>query len=184
MKHKVVLLGASTGGPSQIKELLNEINNLSSTLIIIQHMKEEVLPFFIKDIRSNFNFEVKSTPLTFSLKSPSVIICSHSSVIKKSGVLFTIKTDTHEQEYTPDINQFFNSFLNFTVLFDTEVIIMTGIGNDGVAGAETLKKAGAKVYAQDEKSSPVYGMPKAAYERGIVDKVMSLDALKAYFRNL
>jgi len=184
LKQRVILLGASTGGPSQIKELLKEIKNLSSTIIINQHMKEEVLPFFIKDIHSSCNFEVLATPLKFSMKTPCVIICSHSSTIEKEGEDYIIKTETEKQYYTPDINQFFNSFSNYSHLFNTEVLIMTGIGNDGIEGASLLKKLGAKVYAQDEKSSPVYGMPKAVLERNIVDQVMSFDALKSYFKSL
>jgi len=64
------------------------------------------------------------------------------------------------------------------------VLIMTGIGSDGVDGATNLKSKGAKVFAQDEKSSPVYGMPKAALERGIVDQVKTLDEMKECFRGL
>jgi len=184
LKHKVVLLGASTGGPSQIKELLKEVKNLSSTIIINQHMKEEVLPFYIKDIQNSFNFQVHTTPHSFSMNTPGVIICSQSSVIVKKGDTFSIQTQTDKQNYTPDINQFFTSFSNYAALFDTNVVIMTGIGRDGVLGALALKKNGAKIYAQDEKSSPVYGMPKAAYESNIVDKVMSLESLKTYFRSL
>jgi two-component system chemotaxis response regulator CheB len=184
LKHKVVLLGASTGGPSQIKELLKEIEELSCTIIINQHMKEEVLPFFIKDIYNSCKFKVETTPNTFSMNYPSIIICSHSSIIEKSGDLFVIKTETKNQQYTPDINQFFNSFTKYVNFFDIDVIIMTGIGSDGVLGAVALKNLGANIYAEDEKSSPVYGMPKAVYERGVVTKVMSFDLLKAYFKNL
>ena len=68
--------------------------------------------------------------------------------------------------------------------FDIKVIIMTGIGSDGVNGAISLKSKGAKIYAQDEKSSPVYGMPKAALESGIVDEVKSFEDIKRCFRGL
>jgi len=184
VKQKVVLLGASTGGPSQIKEILKEIENLSSIIIVVQHMKEEVLPFFIKDINNNCSFNVQRTPLIFPINKPSIIICTHSSIIEKKENFFTIKTDIANQHYTPDINQLFHSFAQYAEQFDTDVIIMTGIGSDGVDGASALKKSGAKVYAQDEESSPVYGMPKAAYERGIVNEVKSLSEIKAYFRSL
>jgi len=184
VKQKVVLLGASTGGPSQIKELLKEIQNLSSIIIINQHMKEEVLPFFIKDIHTTCRFTLETTPLCFSMNQPAIIICSHSSVIKKDGTNYLIKTECEQQQYTPDINQFFHSFAAYAEAFDVDVIIMTGIGSDGVLGAATLKKCGAKVIAQDASSAPVYGMPKAAFELGIVDEVMSLERLKEYFRSL
>ena len=184
MKQKVVLIGASTGGPSQIKELLKEIRNLSSIVIIIQHMKEEVLPFFIKDILSTCRFNVHTTPLEFKMSTPQIIICSHSSVIEKKYSYFYIQTDRENQHYTPDINKFFQSFSSYSTLFDIDVIIMTGIGSDGIEGAKVLKDLGATIYAEDEVSSPVYGMPKAAVESGIVDREMSFQELKEYFREL
>lgn len=184
MRKKILLVGASTGGPSQIKELLSHIESLSCTLVIAQHMREEVLPFFIKDIKESLKIKVHSTPLLVSFNEPSVIICSGSSVLQKRASSFEIVHDTNEQQYTPDINKLFNSFHNFANEFDLQVLIMTGIGRDGVDGAKNLKERGAKVFAQDEKSSPVYGMPKAAYESGIVDKIKTFDEIKECFRSL
>ena len=179
-----MLVGASTGGPSQIKELLSSINSLSCTIVIVQHMREEVLPFFIKDLQESLNVKVQTTPLSTSFASPSVIVCSESSVLRKSQESYSIVTDKTDQKYTPDINKLFNSFLNLSSDFDLRVLIMTGIGNDGTEGAANLKARGAQIFAQDEKSSPVYGMPKAAMERGIVDEIKSLDEIKKCFRDL
>jgi two-component system chemotaxis response regulator CheB len=54
-------------------------------------------------------------------------------------------------------------------------VILTGMGSDGSAGARLLKAKGATIWAQDEKSSVVYGMPKAVAESGICDRVISLE---------
>jgi two-component system chemotaxis response regulator CheB len=56
---------------------------------------------------------------------------------------------------------------------------MTGMGNDGTAGLQALKRAGATVIAQDEASCVVYGMPKSAVEAGVVDSVLPLDRIAA-----
>lgn len=184
MKHKILLLGASTGGPSQIKEILSQITSLSCTVIIIQHMKEEVLPLFIKDLKESTKVKVHTTPLKLTFSQPSIVVCSESSIINKDGNSFEIITDKVDQHYTPDINKLFNSFVNYADEFDISVIIMTGIGSDGVDGASKLKLKGAKIIAQDEKTSPVYGMPKAAFESGIVDVVKTFDEIKNYFRGL
>ena len=56
-------------------------------------------------------------------------------------------------------------------------IVMTGMGSDGAAGLGQMKAAGAHTIAQDEATSAVYGMPKAAIERGFAARVVSLDAL-------
>ncbi len=184
MKKKVLLVGASTGGPSQIKELLSSISSLTCSVVIVQHMREEVLPFFIKDLQDSLHIKVQTTPVSTSFDEPSIIVCSESSVLKKNFGTFEIVTDKTNQSYTPDINKLFNSFVAHASEFEMKVLIMTGIGRDGVEGAINLKNQGAKVIAQDEKSSPVFGMPKAAIESGIVDEVKTLDEIKECFRAL
>ena len=183
MKRKILLIGASTGGPAQIKELLRGVSHLSFTIVIVQHMKEEVLPFFIKDLRESLSIKVFSTPFDLDFMEPSIIVCSKSCVLRKEYATYSIASDSAGQKYTPDINKLFHSFVDFTDDFEVSVLIMTGIGSDGVEGAKKLKERGAKIYAQDEKSSPVYGMPKAAFESAIVDKVMSLEDIKAYLED-
>ena len=184
MRKKVLLVGASTGGPSQIKEMLSQIISLNSTVIIVQHMREEVLPFFIKDLQDSLNVNIQTTPVSTTFCIPEVIICSHSSILKKNSLTYEIVTQTTSQKYTPDINKLFNSFVEFYDDFELRVLIMTGIGSDGVDGAKNLKEKGAIIMAQDEKSSPVYGMPKAALESGIVDEVKTFQEIKKYFRDL
>jgi len=147
-------------------------------------MREEVLPFFIKDLSESLNFKVQTTPLSTSFSEPSIIVCSESSVLKKSFGTFEIVTDKLNQNYTPDINKLFNSFVEYANEFDIRILIMTGIGSDGVDGAKNLKAKGATIIAQDEKSSPVYGMPKAAFDSGIVDEIKTLDEIKECFRGL
>ncbi len=147
-------------------------------------MREEILPFFIKDLRESLKVKVQTTPLNTSFSVPSVIVCAESSILKKNYGNFEIVTDKNRQNYTPDINKLFNSFASYSNEFDIKVLIMTGIGRDGVDGAKNLKLKGASIIAQDENSCPVFGMPKAAIESGIVDEVKTFDEIKECFRNL
>jgi len=62
------------------------------------------------------------------------------------------------------------------------IIILTGIGSDGANGAKNLKRYGCKIIAQDEKTSPVYGMPKAVVEMGITDEIKSFQEIKNYMK--
>jgi len=184
LKKKVILLGASTGGPSQIKEMLSSIETLSCSIVIVQHMQEDILPFFIKDLKESLKFKVNSTPIKSLFEEPSVIVCSQSSVLKKNFNGYSIVSDTSAQVYTPDINKLFKSFIPYANDFDLKIIIMTGIGEDGVAGAIELKKLGAKIIAEHEKSCPVYGMPRVAIEKNIVDEVKTIEELVACFKGL
>ena len=180
MKPKIVLIGASTGGPALIKELLFSLNKLSYTIIIAQHMREEVLPSFIKELQSVTAFSVHSTPMQLEPYKPSVIICASSIVIVKKGMEYFLEKESTNQNFTPDINKLFHSFNSYVENFDIEVFIMTGMGNDGVEGAKTLKKKDVKVVAQDENSSPLYGMPRVAKESGVAEIIYSFDEIKSY----
>jgi two-component system chemotaxis response regulator CheB len=184
MKKRVILLGASTGGPSQIKEMLKAIKNLNCTIVVVQHMQEEILPFFIKDLKDSLSHKVLISPSDYLFCEPCIVVCSHTSVLKKSFSSFSIVTDKASQVYTPDINKLFKSFVPYALEFDMKVIIMTGIGDDGVAGAKELKKLGAKIIAEDEKSCPVYGMPRVAIESGIVDEVKTHQELIECFKDI
>ena len=138
----------------------------------------------IKDLADSLTIKVHSTPLIIDFIEPSIIVCSGSSSIEKQGTSYKIKSDRDGEMYTPDINKLFNSFVPFTHDFDLSVLIMTGIGSDGVQGAKNLHAKGAKIYAQDKESSPVYGMPKAAYEAGILEGVKTFDEIVSYFKGV
>ena len=184
MKKNIVIVGASTGGPTLIKKLISSLDSLSSTIIIAQHMKEEVLPFFIKELNESTSIDVFKTPSVLNFHVPAVYVCSESSTLIKKNSSYELETDKNNQHFTPDIDKLLNSFCGYEKEFEITIIIMTGMGRDGVNGATNLKKCGAKIIAQDQKSSPLYGMPKAAYEANIVDEVKSFDEIQAYFQGL
>ncbi|HMK42641.1 MAG TPA: CheB methylesterase domain-containing protein, partial [Dissulfurispiraceae bacterium] len=56
-------------------------------------------------------------------------------------------------------------------------VMLTGMGNDGLKGFTALKKSGSRIFAQNEESCVVYGMPKAVVDAGLVDKVLPLDEI-------
>ena len=184
LKKKVILLGASTGGPSQIKEMLSAIKILTCSIVVVQHMQENILPFFIKDLQENLPHRVDSTPVESLFEEPSIIICSSSSILKKTAHKYNMIANSAGQIYTPDINKLFKSFVPYINDFEIQIIIMTGIGDDGVAGAVELKKLGAKIIVEHEKSCPVYGMPRVAVEKKIVDEVKTIEELVEYFKEL
>jgi len=147
-------------------------------------MKEDVLPFFIKDIQDSTKVKVHTTPLKDIFQWPSIIICAGSSTLRQVGYAFDIVHEDTNQHYTPDINKFFSSFSMYSSDFNVQVYILSGIGNDGVRGASLLKSNGAKVIAESEKSSAVFGMPRAAIELGIVEEIKSLAQIVDYFKEL
>ena len=146
MKKKIVLLGASTGGPSLIKEILASLQTLHSTFIIAQHMKEDVLPFFIKELQASFHhLQITATPCKIDFSTPSIIVCAKSSIFVQECSNLFLKIQEDGQKFTPDINKLFLSFVPYAKEFDASVIIMTGMGHDGVEGARELKEQGVHI---------------------------------------
>ena len=143
-------------------------------------MREEVLPSFIKELKGSINLPIISTPTPLNFYEPSIVICASSVVLTKKGMSYFLQKESKNQNFTPDIDKLLHSFSPYAESFDIEVLIMTGMGSDGVEGAKLLKGQGAKVFAQDEKSSPLYGMPRVAKESGVAETIYSFEEIKSY----
>lgn len=182
MKPKILFIGASTGGPSLIEKLLANLDTINYTIVIAQHMREEILPTYIKNMQDSFSLPIYSAPS--KLTKNGIFICSTSCSFTKKGTALELITDTTQQIYTPDINTLLNSFTPYAKEFDVTVIILSGIGSDGVHGVEKLKEKSCYIIAQDEATSPVYGMPKAVFENNLADSVKSFDDIIRYVKDL
>jgi len=179
VKPKVLLIGLSTGGPSHIQYFLSKIKKLNAIVIIAQHMKCDVIDFFIHDLQSNFHYCIKSTPVSLRVDDPCVVVCKESAVVdnvNKDG--FEIVNSTLcDSRFTPDINKLFHSASQLCSLYDLYAVVMTGIGDDGAEGLLHLKKEGAMTIAESQESSAIFGMPRRAIEIGAAKEVLSLNEL-------
>ena len=147
-------------------------------------MQEDILASFIKDLGFSVSSKLMATPCVHDFKEPAIIVCSHSSIVKKNRNAYEFVTDFDNQRYTPDIDKLFNSFTSLTNDFEITALVMTGIGDDGLIGCRNLKKLGATIFGQDEKSCAVYGMPRAVRIEGLVDKVMNIEQMIEYVKGL
>ncbi len=176
-KRKLLLLGLSTGGPRHIQTFLKSFQKSNSTIIIAQHMKENVLPFFFKDLQESYKHDIQQTPIKISDKSNKIILCTSTCKIKKETNYISIIKSINEGYYTPDIDILFKSAYVLLDKFDICAVLLTGIGSDGVAGLKLLKDGGAYTIAESEKSAPVFGMPRSAIEANAVTSTKSLNEI-------
>ena len=182
MKKKLLLLGLSTGGPSHIKKILSSFKTLNSHIIIAQHMKQEVIPFFINDMSEQFAYNVTSIPSTLQSEY-KVAFCEESCEIEScSSERVSVKPTKEVAYYTPDINLLFHSATKLCDKYDVCAILMTGIGSDGAEGLKALRESGAMTIAESESSAPVFGMPRIAQEIGAAQKVLSIDEIVTYLK--
>ncbi len=168
MKHsvpkKIILIGASTGGPGQIQKIINSIPKLNSTTVIIaQHMVDGFIESFANQLKDSSHNSVSVIKDEQLLQNSHIYLCEGQTQIKKedSALHFSQKR-VAENSFNPDINQLFNSFIPLTKDIKILSVILTGIGDDGVSACKELSLNGASCITESQKSAIVDGMPSRA----------------------
>ena len=165
MKHlelkKIVLIGASTGGPGQIKKIINSLPKLQSTSVIVaQHMVDGFMQSFASRLCDTCSNTVSVVEDNQGLLPNTIYIIESLTTLRinKDTLLFKKQTSLKDS-YNPDINAIFNSFVNFTKDIEIMSVILTGIGDDGVEACKNLSLNGARCITESEASAIVDGMP-------------------------
>lgn len=172
---KIVLIGASTGGPGQIEKIISSLGPMQETSLIIgQHMASGFADGFAKRLHNYSKNNVYFVEHGMELLASNIYICSGCTRIDKesSSLKFNL-VQALNTSYNPDIDMIFNSFLPFASKYTTLCAILTGIGNDGVEGCKNLSLNGARCITENAESAIVDGMPNRA--RQVVPNIEALD---------
>ena len=188
MKRKLILIGASTGGPGHIKKILSSLgSDFKTPIIIAQHMNSIFISTFVLLFDDETGMRVFETRDGMEIEDGKVYICNKSISLKKSGYSLKIEESNKESLYNPSIDLLFNSALDVVDNVDIMAVLLTGIGDDGAKGLSNLQKKGAICIAESEESAIVYGMPKKAVELNPQIKSKSLksiiDEIKKFDKN-
>ncbi|MEA3370338.1 MAG: chemotaxis protein CheB [Campylobacterota bacterium] len=167
MKHlelkKLVLIGASTGGPGQIEKILKSVPKLQNTSIIIaQHMVQNFMSSFANRLQSSSNNPVSVIQNKQRLQSANIYLCDGKTQLNSQNNSEFSRSPANNNSYNPDINILFDSFIPLCSDAEILCIILTGIGNDGVEACQNLSQNGAKCLTESSKSAIVDGMPSHA----------------------
>ena len=181
--RSLVVIGVSTGGPNALNQLMSKMpKQLGCPILIVQHMP----PFFTASLASFLSkksgLNVKEAEHGESIRSDWIYIApggKHMVLEKQSAGGYVLRTndDPPVNSCRPAVDVLFSSVAeqySGSVLS----IILTGMGEDGTEGVARLKRTpSCYSIAQDEASCVVYGMPRAAVERGVIDEVLPLDEI-------
>jgi two-component system, chemotaxis family, protein-glutamate methylesterase/glutaminase len=180
--HKVVVVGASTGGTEALRELLEAMPPDAAGIAIVQHMPEVFTEQFARRLDRTCRIEVKEARPNDRLVSGRALIApgNHHLVVRRSGALYFVDVvdGPPVSLHRPSVNVLFRSAAQ-AAGSNAVGVILTGMGDDGADGLAEMKAAGARTIAQDEATSVVFGMPKEAIARGGVDEVVPLDKIAA-----
>lgn len=187
---KIIAIGASTGGTEAIYKILQALPPSIPGIIITQHIPPVFSKMFAERLNKSTQLRVKEAETGDYVEPGKVFVApgDRHMKIKKIGDRFKVECfeGNKVNGHCPSVDVLFESVAKEAG--DLAIgIILTGMGYDGAKGLLMMKRKGALTIGQDEKSCVVYGMPKAAYDIGAVDKQVSLDNIPqslCYFLNI
>lgn len=178
--RKIICIGASTGGTEAIYTVLKDMPPNIPGIVIVQHIPPVFSKMFAERLNAQSPLTVVESAGNEIIEPGKVFIAPGDKHlrVKKSGD--TYKTELFEGEkvngHCPSVDVLFSSAAKACGK-NAVGVILTGMGQDGAKGLLEMKRNGAYTIGQDEKTSIVYGMPKAAFEIGAVDKQLGLDSI-------
>ncbi|HYG23618.1 MAG TPA: chemotaxis response regulator protein-glutamate methylesterase [Verrucomicrobiae bacterium] len=176
--RQLVVLGASTGGTEAIKRVLTQLPAGLPGICIVQHIPAVFSKAFADRLNDCCAMEVREAAHGDEVKPGRVLIApgDYHMALEWNGGHYTARLHQGPPlHYTrPAVDVLFNSAAACAGSHAVTVLL-TGMGSDGAQGMKKLKAAGSQTIAQDESTCVVYGMPRAAVDLGVVDKVLPLD---------
>ena len=174
--YRLVAIGTSTGGPVALQRVLTQLPaNFPAPLVLIQHMPAAFTKAFAERLDKLCKITVKEAEDGDILR-PGVALLAPGGkqmMVDARGAIRILPGD-ERLNYKPCVDVTFGSA---SKAYGDKVlaVVLTGMGADGREGARMLKQGGAQVWAQDEASCVIYGMPMAIAKAGLADAVYSLD---------
>lgn len=178
--NKIVAIGISTGGPNALQYLLSQLpSDFSGSIVVVQHMPEGFTEMFARRLDECCAIEVKEAQSGDLLLAGRALICPGNRHIRVKrmpmGNIVVLSDDPRVNGHRPSVDVLFRSVTEFGS--SAIGLLMTGMGDDGADALGEIKRAGGMTIAQSEDSCVVFGMPKAAIDKGHAIRVVSLDAL-------
>jgi two-component system chemotaxis response regulator CheB len=175
--HKVIAVGASTGGTEALRDFLCALPPDTPGIVIVQHMPERFTQSFAQRLDSLSSLRVAEARDGDRILPGHVLIAPgnfHMEVLR-SGYSVKVFSGPAVNHHRPSVNVLFHSCARYLGA-NAVGVILTGMGGDGAEGMRAMHDAGAWTIAQDEASCVVFGMPKEAIALG-VDAVLPLDQI-------
>ncbi|MCU8034085.1 MULTISPECIES: chemotaxis response regulator protein-glutamate methylesterase [unclassified Shewanella] len=178
-QYKLLLIGTSTGGPVALQKILTQFPaNYPHPILLIQHMPAAFTPAFASRLNGLCKIEVKEAANGDLLKPGCAYLApgGMQMMVERTGTSGRLKViaGSADMNYKPCVDI---TFASASKAFSGDVlaVVLTGMGADGREGARMLKAVGATIWAQDEASCVVYGMPQAVASAGIATQSIALD---------
>jgi len=183
VSQKAVTIGVSTGGPQTLIKIIPYLpKDLPASLLIVQHMPPNFTRAFAERLNATSDIEIKEAEAGDVVEEGRGYLAPgdyHMTVAKRAlgkGAIIRLSKEPSNALHRPSVDVTMSSVAELYGE-NTVGVILTGMGSDGAKAMVEVKRRGGKTIAQDEASSIIFGMPKAAIERGCVDKVVNVSEI-------
>ena len=178
---RIVAIGVSTGGPNALQYVFSHLPaEFSGSIVVVQHMPDGFTDLFSRRLDESCPMRVKEARSGDLLLAGRVLICpgNRHMKVKRLPLGNVAILGDHEpvNGHRPSVDVLFRSVAEE---FGPQSIgvLLTGMGEDGAAGLGAIRAAGGLTMAQNQETCVVFGMPRAAIERGYAMRVVSLQEL-------
>jgi two-component system response regulator WspF len=174
----LVAIGASTGGPDALTHILSSLPiGFAAGVILIQHIAADFAPGLAKWLQAQCSLPIRLAKEGDEIKSGEVLLAgTNDHLIMRSDRRLAHTSDPVDYPYRPSVDVFFSSLAKSWPRAGVAVLL-TGMGNDGAQGLLQLRQQGWHTIAQDQASSVVYGMPRAAAGVHAACQILPLDEI-------
>jgi two-component system, chemotaxis family, protein-glutamate methylesterase/glutaminase len=175
-KFPMVVIAASTGGPAAVTRVVSSLPaDLPAAVFAVLHMPATFTKQFVLQLAETSPLPVKEAEANEPPQPGTIYICpgSHHLRLSSTGKI-ALDAGARIEGYRPCADLAFESIAAYARAL-TLAVVLTGMGNDAAKGVKAVKAAGGRVFAQDESTSTIFGMPAEAIKSGAVDEVLRLD---------
>jgi two-component system chemotaxis response regulator CheB len=188
---KVIAIGASTGGTLALRKILEGMPKNSPGILVVQHMPPGFTRIFAERLNNLFDLDIREARSGDRILPGSVLIApgdKHMEILRSGDECWVhCHSGPRIKGLRPAVEVLFKSVAKYAG-GSAIGVLLTGMGDDGADAMVELRKTGARTMAQDEETSVVFGMPKQAYLKGGVEKLVPLEKiskhLKEYLREM
>jgi two-component system response regulator WspF len=177
-RPQLVAMGASAGGPAALAKVLSRLpKDFPAAILVVQHVDPQFTKGLVDWLSEQTKLRLRLARHGDEPKPGTVLLAGtefHLSFISPGKVGYTAHPE--DAPYRPSIDVLFKSIPTFWS-GDVVGVVLTGMGRDGANGLQSLRQAGHRTIVQDQATSAVFGMPKAAIELKAASEVLPLDKI-------
>lgn len=178
---KIVVIGTSTGGPLALQEILTKLPaSYPHPILLVQHMPENFTPTYARHMNQLCAITVKEARDGDELTAATALLAPGGKqmlvVCVDGRYVVRIREGEPDQTYKPSVDLTLKSVAR-SLPGQSLVLILTGMGEDGLEGCRSIRSSGSTVWTQDAASCVVYGMPAAVADAGLSQRVLGLQEI-------